>query len=416
MPHPTPLHSRAWLVVGLLWLVGCLNYLDRVMITTMRPSVVAAIPMTDAQFGLLTSVFLWVYAFLSPFAGFLADRFSRSRVIIISLFAWSAITWLTAHATTFGELLATRALMGISEACYIPAALALISDYHRTTTRSLAVGVHMTGIMVGSGLGGLGGWIAERHGWSHAFFIFGIAGVVYAVVVAFLLRDVPREAKPAEAAAPTETKGDVQLGAALLSLLRTRAFLFALGYWGLLGVAGWAVVGWMPTYLNEHFKLSQGVAGLSATGYLQAASLVGVLLGGVWADRWSRTNPRAPVLVTLIGLCLAAPAILVAGTTSLLPVAIGGLIVYGMTRTVGDANMMPILSLVADSRYRATGYGVLNLFSCTIGGLTVYLGGALRDAKVDINLIFKAAAIGLIVSAVLLYFVRPRPTPAAREV
>ena len=230
MSTPTPLHSRAWLVVGLLWLVGCLNYLDRVMITTMRGSVLEAIPMTDAQFGLLTSVFLWVYAALSPFAGFLADRFSRSRVIIISLFAWSAITWLTAHATTFGELLATRALMGISEACYIPAALALISDYHRTTTRSLAVGVHMTGIMVGSGLGGLGGWIAERHGWNHAFLIFGIAGVVYAVLVACLLRDLPREAN-AEAPAAGAAKTEVRLGEALSSLLRKRAFLFALGYW-----------------------------------------------------------------------------------------------------------------------------------------------------------------------------------------
>ena len=134
-----PLASRAWLVVGILWVVGCLNYLDRVMITTMRQSLTDAIPMTDAQFGLLTSVFLWIYAVLSPIAGFLADRFNRSRVIIISLFAWSVITWLTAHATTFNQLLLTRALMGVSEACYIPAALALIADYHRGPTRSLAV-------------------------------------------------------------------------------------------------------------------------------------------------------------------------------------------------------------------------------------------------------------------------------------
>src|SRR5678816_2477570 len=93
------LPPRAWLIVALLWVVGCLNYLDRVMITTMRGSLVEAIPMTDAQFGLLTSVFLWVYGLLSPFAGFLADRFNRSRVIITSLFLWSLVTWFTAHAT-----------------------------------------------------------------------------------------------------------------------------------------------------------------------------------------------------------------------------------------------------------------------------------------------------------------------------
>ncbi|MDP2338849.1 MAG: MFS transporter, partial [Bacteroidota bacterium] len=168
-PHKTELPSRAWLIVFLLCIVGALNYIDRTMITTMRSSITEAIPMSDAKFGLLTAVFLWVYGILSPFAGFLADRFNRSRVIIMSLFVWSAVTWLTAYATTFEQLLATRALMGISEACYIPAALALISDYHKGTTRSLAIGIHMAGIMVGQSLGFIGGWIAEEHDWSAAF-------------------------------------------------------------------------------------------------------------------------------------------------------------------------------------------------------------------------------------------------------
>ena len=147
----------AWKVVALLSVVGCLNYLDRIMVTTMRVSLIEAIPMTEAQFGLLTSVFLWVYGLLSPFAGFLADRFNRSRVIIISLFVWSVITWLTSYATSFETLLATRALMGISEACYIPAALALIADYHSSSSRSLATGIHMAGIMAGQSLGFIGG-------------------------------------------------------------------------------------------------------------------------------------------------------------------------------------------------------------------------------------------------------------------
>src|SRR5688572_31483265 len=100
MPAPATLPSRAWLTVALLWVVAALNYLDRIMITTMRGSVVEAIPMTDAQFGLLTSIFLWVYGLLSPFAGFLADRFNRSRLIIGSLLVWSLLTWLTGHCKT----------------------------------------------------------------------------------------------------------------------------------------------------------------------------------------------------------------------------------------------------------------------------------------------------------------------------
>lgn len=405
----TKLPSRAWLIVGLLWIAGCLNYLDRVIITTMRGSLVEAIPMTDAQFGLLTSVFLWVYGLLSPFAGFMADRFSRSKVIVVSLFVWSLITWLTAHATTFNELLLTRALMGISEACYIPAALALISDYHQGPTRSLATGVHMSGIMVGSALGGLGGWIAERSGWSHAFFVFGIFGIVYAVVAALLLRDAPSatvEASPSIYANPGIPK--VTLWQALANLLSRIPFILALCYWGLLGLVSWAVVGWMPTYLTEHFHLSQGMAGLSATGYLQTAALFGVIIGGAWADRWSRTNDRARIYVPLLGLLLAAPAIFLASSIEWLPLVIASLVVFGFARAFADANMMPILCTVADQRHRATGYGLLNLFSCIIGGLTIYAGGLVRDANIDVRHVFQFAAASILVCATLLYYIRPK--------
>mgnify|MGYP000900624308 CR=1 FL=1 len=232
-----PLLLRAWLTVALLWLVGLLNYLDRMMITTMRQSLVDAIPMNDRQFGLLTTVFLLVYAALSPFAGYLADRFNRSRVIVFSLVAWSAITWLTAHATTYAELLATRALMGISEACYIPAALALIADYHGPRTRSLANGTHLSGVMIGGALGGVGGWIAEKHGWAQSFVWFGQLGLVIAIVAALYLRDRrPTAGGDNDAAAPKPA--DVaSLGEAVRSLFGRREFFLALGFWGLLGLA-----------------------------------------------------------------------------------------------------------------------------------------------------------------------------------
>jgi len=397
--------TRGWLCVALLWMVAFLNYFDRIMLTTMRQSVTEAIPMSDAQFGLLTSVFLWVYAALSPFAGFLADRFSRSRVIIGSLLAWSAMTWLTGHAKTFDQLLLARAIMGVSEACYIPAAMALIMDYHRGPTRSLANGIHLSGIFVGSGLGGLGGWLAERHDWGYAFRLFGLVGVVYAVALMFLLRDAPRERAPfLEAPGPaTETR----FIPALKSLC-TGSFLLALIFWGLLGLVGWGVVGWMPTYFMEQFRLGQGAAGFSATGYLQTAALIGVILGGAITDQWSRTGEHRRITITVIGLCLAAPGILLAAKTSLLVAAIGGLILYGLMRSFADVNMMPILCLVCDPRYRATGYGILNLFACVVGGLTIYAGGLLRDARVEVSRIFEFSAVSLLVCAVILSFVKPR--------
>lgn len=410
MTETNALPRRAWLIVGLLWFVGCLNYLDRVMITTMRESLVAAIPMTDAQFGLLTTLFLLVYAVFSPFAGFIADRFNRSKVIIVSFIIWSAVTWLTAHAKNYEQLLATRALMGISEACYIPAALALIADYHRTTTRSFANGVHLSGVLAGSGLGGLGGWIAERHGWGHAFMLFGQLGIALAVVLIFFLRDRPADqngSTPGGATTTASTTPPVRLGEALRSLLGNKNFLLALTYWSLMGASSWAVIGWMPTYLNEQFKLGQGVAGLSATGYYQAAALVGVLVGGIWADRWSRKQVLGPIYVVMVGIAVAAPSILLVSVTDTLVVALGGLVLFGLTKSFVDANMMPILTLIVDSRYRATGYGLLNLSACVVGGASIYAGGVLRDAEVNVVRVFQLGGLSFFVSLAVLFFLRP---------
>lgn len=403
---------RGWLIVAFLCVVGALNYLDRNMITTMRSSIVASIPMTDAQFGLLTSIFLWVYGLLSPFAGYLADRYNRSRVIIVSLFVWSAVTWLTAHAKTFEQLFAARALMGISEACYIPAALALIADYHRGPTRSRATGIHIAGIMVGAGFGGIGGWLADRHEWTYPFTLFGLVGIAYAIFLAFVLRDAPRDERPSPSSAPQEKMG---FAAALRSLLGTSSFRRALAAWGLVGIAGWILVGWAPTFFQERFQLTQGTAGFSVTGYLSGAGFAGVLLGGVLADAWSKKNSRARILLPAIGLCIAAPGVLLLNLAPTFALAVAGLIAYGVTRNFLDANMMPIVCHVADERYRATGYGLLNLCACMIGGVGIYAGGALRDAQIGLGVLFLCVVGCIAVAAGLLFSIQsaaPHSRPA----
>ncbi len=412
----TPEHRlppRAWLIVALLWFVGCFNYLVRIMLTTMHGSLVAAIPMTEAHFGLLTSAFLWVYGLVSPIGGFMADRFSRSRVILLSMFAWSAITWLTAYARNFEELLAMRALLGLSEACYLPAALALISDYHRGPTRSLATGVHMTGIGVGSILGALGGSLAERHTWHYAFSLMGAAGIGYWAFLIFVLRDSPREG--GDSGVPgADARPGVGFGPALASLFSRGPFILALTFWGILGLDGWVVAGWLPVYMKEHFHLAQGAAGWSATGYSFTAGLFGALVGGAWADRWSGRRFRARIFVPAIGLCLCAPGILLTAQTGVLAFALMGLVWFGFFRSFVDCNMMPILCLVSDPRYRATGYGILNCFACIVGGLAIYGGGALRDHQIDVNKAFVFAAATLVLCAGILLLINPKsPVPAA---
>jgi MFS family permease len=398
-------------MVALLWLVACLNYLDRLILITMRSSIKEAIPMSDAQFGLLTTVFLVTYGLLSPLGGFLADRVNRSRLIIFSLFAWSTATWLTAHATTFGELLCYRSLMGISEACYFPAAGALLMDYHRHGTRSLANGIHLSGVMVGSGLGGLGGWIADKQDWTFVFNFFGAVGVIYSVVLLVLLRDRPAE--PGAGGPVATPTPPVRFSEALVSLFSRRAFIVALLFWGLLGFAGWAFIGWLPTYLKEQFNMTQGRAGLTALGYIYSTSLVGMVVGGAWADRWSRTQSRGRIWVGTIGVLLTVPAVLFVANSPVLAPVLAGLLIYGFVRPFPDANMVPILCQIVDPRYLATGVGVLNMFAVLIGGLTIYVGGALRDAHVSIITVFNFGAAGLLVCALLLWRIKPRPIAPA---
>jgi MFS family permease len=401
----TRLTGGAWLVVGLLFIVGALNYLDRTMITTMRSSIIEAMPMTEGQFGLLTSVFLWTYGLLSPFAGFLADRFNRSRVIIGSLFVWSAVTWMTAHATTFEQLLATRALMGISEACYIPAALALIVDYHKGSTRSLATGIHLAGVMVGQSLGFIGGWLAEKHDWSYVFNIFGIIGIVYAIFLVFILKDPPGDKNLASAKEIDTRPGFLK---AIKGLISNKSFLLLLLFWGLMGIVGWLVIGWLPTYYKEHFNLSQSLAGVYSTGYIYPASIVGLLLGGFIADRWSRSYPYARILVPVIGLCIAAPSIFIGSFTSLLPLTILFFMLFMLTKMFVDTNLMPVLCMVADPRFRATGYGVLNMFATVIGGVGLYAAGVMRDSNINLNRVFQFASLIILICVILLLIVKGR--------
>jgi len=406
MLTPSRLPPRAWLVVALLWVVVTFNFLARLMLTTMHGSILGSIPMTETQFGLLTTSLLCAYGLVSPCAGFLADRFSRSRVIIVSLIAWSAITWLTAYARTFEQLLILRSLMGVSEACYIPAGLALVNDYHRDATRSLATGIHQSGIFIGMALAGLGGYLAERRSWHYAFSVVGAVGIGYGLLLVLLLRDAPRAQPDGEAAAPVEPPVDFR--AAMRSLFSQGAFVLALVNWGMLGTISWVVFGWMPLFLQEHFHLGQGAAGLSATFYANVAALSGLLAGGAWADRWAGRQRRARMYVPALGLLVAAPCLFCAATTSVLGYAILGVVFYRVFSSFVDANMMPILCEVIDRRYRATAYGLLNLTGVFGAGIGVYVAGVLRDSKIDLSKVFVTVAVVTLASPVMFYCIKPR--------
>lgn len=399
----------AWFVVVLLFPVALLNYLDRQMLATMKASMVADIPTiaNRADWGLVLGCFKWTYALLSPFGGYIADRFSRRHVICGSLFVWSLVTWWTGHVTSFNELMAARALMGISEAFYIPAALALITEYHPALTRSRAVGVHQTGIYIGQILGGFAGYVAEspEHGWRWAFSSAGLIGVVYALPLLFLLRNPVRVETASEKAAHQEA---AQPGSVLRGLLGNRNFILLVLYFTLPAIAGWVVRDWMPDILREKFNLGLGKAGVSAILYVQLASLAGALIGGTIADRWMRVTNRGRIYTSAIGMSLFLPALFGVGNAGTLGIAIAGLVIFGLGWGFFDCNNMPILCQIARPEWRATGYGIMNLVSISCGGFGDWAFGALRDRHVPLNVIFGVFAGVALLSVVLVLMIRPQ--------
>ena len=408
MNQEKSLSRYAWVVVGLLVPVALLNYLDRQMIAAMKASVMADVTgmKLDEDWGRMLGQFKWVYAFLSPVGGYIADRFGRKFTICGSLFAWSVITFTTGHVTTYDGLLWTRTLMGVSEAFYIPAALALISDYHIGNTRSRATGLHQMGIYCGVILGGFTGYVADTPalGWRWMFNVTGLVGILYAPVLLMVLRDAPKQLTA------SDVESQPRVVSALRELFTNKSFILLVMYFTLPALAGWVVRDWMPAILQKSFNISQGRAGVSATLYWQAAAIVSAFFGGWLADRWMRRTDRGRIYVSAIGMSLIIPALFGVGNApnlNSLSLAIASLVVFGIGWGFFDGNNMPILSQIVRPKLRATGYGLMNLVSISCGGFADVGFGALRDRSMPLNIIFGAFAGVALVSVVLVLMIKP---------
>ena len=394
-----------WTLVALLWVVALLNYLDRQVLFAVFPLLTAELHVSSVQLGFLGTSFLWVYALLSPFGGYVADRFGRRRVILVSLIVWSVVTWLTGEARSYGELVMARGLMGISEACYLPAALAMIADYHGVSTRSRAIGLHQSGLYAGIVLGGFGGgWMGDRFGWRAAFLVLGIVGLAYGGVLFFGLKETPEQNS-------SSSDERTPFASAIHELLASGRFLTVLGANSLVSVAYWCVYTWLALYLYQQFGMSLTAAGFSSTFYIQAGSLAGILSGGWLADRWARRNAQGRVLTQMIGLGAAAPFLFLVGATDSRWVLLPCLLLFGLGRGFFDCNLMPVLCQIVSPKLRATAYGILNLFSCLMGGGMAVAGGFLKDS-IGLGKTLELSAGMLVGAAVWLWALRVPNTRA----
>ena len=395
-----------WVVVALLWGVALLNYMDRQMLSTMRDAM--QMDITELQegkyFGYLMAIFLWIYGLMSPISGFIADRLNRKWLIVGSLFVWSSVTYLMGVATTFTQVFWLRALMGVSEALYLPAGLALIADYHEGRSRSLAVGLHMTGLYTGQAIGGFGATVAAASSWHTTFHWFGIIGIAYAVVLMVFLRDIRRNPELLKSN-PTDTP---RQGNVFKALVKNGAFWVILLYFAASSLPGWATKNWLPTLFASNLDMGMDKAGPLATITIAVSSFLGVLIGGTLSDRWVRRNLRGRVYTSAIGLGLTIPSLYLLGFGHTVVALAGAGMIFGIGFGMFDTNNMPILCQFVSARHRATAYGVMNMVGVFAGAaITNVLGSWSDNNNLGLGFAMLSVVIALVVVAQLV-FLRPK--------
>lgn len=383
----------------MLWFVCLLNYADRQAIYSVFPLLKGEFGLSNLQLGYLASSFMWVYALAGPLGGWVADRVKRKTVILSGLIFWSAITVATALSTNFQELVVFRALEGLGEACYFPASMAILSAYHGPETRSRAMSWHQSSIYVGTIAGGtLAGFLADRYGWRASFYLFGIAGVLLGILLIFCLKE------PAESPAhvlPRER--NISLGKTASSLFGKPMPLILMIVFIGANFVNVVFLTWLPYYLNTTFHMSMSRAGWNATAYLQVGSVVGVLTGGILADRLVRKHAGGRMLVQAFGLLIGTPFLALTGMTRYIPTLLIAVSGFGLCRGLYDANLSAALHDVVPVPLRATSVGVLN----SLGWLGAGVGPialAWASTRYGMSVCLSATALVYLSVAGLLFY------------
>jgi predicted MFS family arabinose efflux permease len=345
-------------VVGLLWGISLFNYADRQAIFSVFPLLEKEFGLSPVQLGLLGSSFAWVYGLCSPLAGVIVDRVRRASAILGGLAIWSVICTATAVSRGFGALLAFRAAEGLGECFYFPASMSFLSGYHAPATRSRAMGMHQTSVYAGTILGGFfAGMIGERYGWRWSFVVFGGLGMLYALVLRPLLVEPPREVTQA----PEPIKGLAAIWREPVARRLALAFLMA-------NFEAVVLLSWMPKYLYDKFGLSLAMAGLTATLYVQLASLAGSAAGGWLADAWRQRRPGGRIALQGLALLGAAPFVALCGLTSSTRWLLVALTAWGLCKGLYDSNIFASVYDVVPAEVRGSAAGVMNAVGWVGGG------------------------------------------------
>ena len=399
-----------WWLIAMLWCVCFCNYADRQAISSIFPLLRQNLSLSDLQLGVIASSFMWMYALAGPVAGWLADRVSPRAIILGALFFWSIVTAGTAICHTFASMVFFRTLGGLGEAFYFPAAMALIGLYHSAATRSRAMALHQSSVYAGTfGGGALSALIAQDHGWRSSFLVFGIAGVILGLVLLLFLRLPPRRTQLAE----NGTNGDFIHG--VRSTLRSGRVLTLIGVFIGANFVGVVFLTWLPTFLYTKFHLSLAHAGFSSTVYLQTASISGVLLGGVLADRFAAHHVGGRQIIQATGLLMGVPFLFLTGWSLSMAGLIAGMIGFGFFKGMYDANIWASLYDVIPVERRGVAAGTMNSLGWLGGGVAPILIAA-ASGRFGLGACLSAtSAIYLCLGVILLLLVRNMRRGAAAD-
>lgn len=386
-----------WMVVAMLWTIAFFNYADRQAIFSVFPLLEKQFGLTQIQLGLLGSSFAWAYGLSGPLAGMLVDRIRRKTAILMGLETWSFICAATATATSFPALVAFRTAEGLGETVYFPASMSLIGDYHGERTRSRAMGLHQTSVYIGTIAGGFfAGLIGQHYGWRWSFLVFGGLGMLLGLVLLRTLKEPRRGAL--EGGAPPNPG----MLAFLKVLVRTPAAMLLMLAFLCANFVAVVLLTWMPKYVHDNFHLDLAMSGLTATLYVQLASLGGAMLGGWLADTWRRRTPRGRMAVQMLGVLGGAPFVLWCGATNDVTSLIIALTAWGLFKGLYDANIFAAVFDVVTPEFRGTAVGFMNALGWLGGGGSAPIVIGFVAQKTGLGTAIGLASAVYVAAAVLL--------------
>ncbi|HLJ56733.1 MAG TPA: MFS transporter [Chthonomonadaceae bacterium] len=395
-----------WAVVGMLWFLCFFNYADRQAIFSIFPVLKANYHFSKTDLGLIGAAFMWVYAFAAPFAGHVGDRYPRKWVILGGLYVWSLVTGLTALCTRVSHFVLVRGAEGMGETFYMPASMALISDYHGPSTRSTAIGWHQSSIYAGTVAGSaLAGWMALKFGWWTPFWVLALAGMALGVIVQLFLREPRRNhAERLERTEAPAPPAQVSVGTFLAEFVRTpTAILLIVAFFGA-NMVGFVFLTWMPTFLTEKWGLNLAQAGFGGTVFIQIFSMVGVVLGGIIADWWRRVRTEGRILVQAIGALAGVPFVFLCGYTRSPALLVVAMSLFGLSKGFYDSNLTPAFYDVITPSRRSTATGLMNFVGFVGAGLgSVAVGAAVDKLKITMSMAIASTAVVYFLVACVLF-------------